>query len=516
MRGFVLEWPIDREHVLRAGTGTPRYEKIAAAFEEAIVSGRLRAGARLPTVRQLSLDLGVGSATVAAAYKLLTIQGWIRGEVGRGTFVSGLPRANPDRAQVARAGLPVAPHQGRPTTRLSTPWRRRALYTSTTRLRNTYPALMDCTSGRPDASLLPLAVLRRAWHAAIDATDHGDLQYAGPEPIQPLVQVLVPRLMADHILARETNLLIGSSAQQLMGLTLAVAATLFRRTPLVVAVEEPGYQTIYDTIERAGYRLVGMEVDEQGAVPASLDAALHAGAHAALFTPRVHNPTGASWTIGRLAALADVLAAHPDVIAVEDDHLADLATTSAGSLINDRRIDERVVYIRSFAKTIAPDLRMAAAVARPRLRAMLAEAKSFADGWSSRLVQQALANILADDELPQVLATARSAYAARRTAALEILTPQLAPVGGMASGCDGVNLWVHLPPGTDALEVIEHAAAHGVLAAPGEPFFIRPGHGDVVRLSIGQVNAEQAATAAAVLAQTARTTVSTVPVAISV
>ncbi len=511
-----MEWPIDRERLLRVGSGTPRYERIAAAFEEAIISGRLRAGARLPTVRQLSLELGVGSATVAAAYKLLTIQGWIRGEVGRGTFVATLPRTNPDRDQIARAGTPAVSHLGRLTTRLATPWRRRTLYGSTTRLRNTYPALMDCTSGRPDTSLLPLAALQRAWHAAIDATDYGDLQYAGPDPIQALAQVLVPRLTMDNIRVRESDLVIGSSAQQLMGLALAVTATLFRRTPLIVAVEEPGYQTVYDTFERAGYRLVGIEVDEQGAVPASLDAALRAGAHAVLFTPRVHNPTGASWTVDRVATLADVLAAHPDVVAIEDDHLADLATARAGSLVNDRRIDERVVYIRSFAKTIAPDLRMAVAVARPHLRAMLAEAKSFADGWSSRLVQQALANILADGELPQVLATARSAYADRRAAALKILAAQLSPAGGMASGSDGINIWVHLPPGADALEVIEQAAALGVLAAPGEPFFIRPGHSDVVRLSIGQVNAAQAATAAAVLAQTALTTVSIVPVAISV
>lgn len=511
-----MEWPIDRERLLRVGSGPPRYERIAAAFEEAIMSGRLRAGARLPTVRQLSLELGVGSATVAAAYKVLTIRGWIRGEVGRGTFVATLPRANPDRDPVARSGAPAVPLSGRLTARLATPWRRRALYGSTTRLRNTYPALLDCTSGRPDTSLLPIAALRRAWHAAIDATHYGDLQYAGPDPIQALTKALVPRLTMDNIRVGETDLVIGSSAQQLIGLTLGVAAALFRRTPLVVAVEEPGYQTIYDTIERAGYRLIGMEVDEQGAVPASFDAALRAGAQVVLFTPRVHNPTGASWTVDRVAALADVLAAYPDVVAIEDDHLADLATAGVGSLLNDRRIGERVVYIRSFAKTIAPDLRMAVAAAGPRLRVMLAEAKSFADGWSSRLVQQALANILADDELPQVLATARSAYADRRAAALEILTAQLVPAGGMASGADGINIWVHLPAGIDALEVIEQAAALGVLTAPGEPFFIRPGHGDVVRFSIGQVDAGQAATAAAVLAQTALTTVSTVPVAISV
>jgi DNA-binding transcriptional MocR family regulator len=511
-----VEWSVDRERFLQPGAGTPQYTQIAAAFAAAISAGRLPIGARLPTVRRLSLALGVGSATVAAAYKLLAMQGWARGEVGRGTFVVGMPRAHPEGPQVARPSAPSTPPARRPASRPASPWRRRALHAVTARFRSTYPALLDCTSGRPDTSLLPHAALRRAWHAAIEATDHAGLQYGSPEPIPALTRVLVPRLMADMIPVREPDLVIGSSAQQWIGLTLGMAAALSGRTPFVVAVEEPGYQTAYDTIERAGYRMIGIAVDEHGAVPASLDAALRAGAHAVLFTPRVHNPTGASWTPDRVAALADVLAAHPDVIAIEDDHLADLASGAPGSLLHDRRVEERVVYIRSFAKAIAPDLRLAAAVARPRLRAMLAEAKSFADGWSSHLTQQVLANVLADAGLPEALAAARGAYAARRAAALAPLTAQLTPAGGTASGSDGLNIWVHLPPGADALGVIEHAAARGVLVAPGEPFFIQPGHDGVVRLSIGQVSTEQAVMAASILAQAAVTTVSTIPVAISV
>ena len=99
-----------------------------------------------------------------------------------------------------------------------------------------------------------------------------------------------------------------------------------------------------------------------------------------LLTPRAHNPTGASWTVRRLGELADVLADHAGVLAIEDDRFAGITVARPGSLLNDRRIADRVVYVRSFSKSIAPDLRIAVAVAGPFLRRQLAEAKSLADG----------------------------------------------------------------------------------------------------------------------------------------
>src|SRR5262249_55675887 len=160
-----------------------------------------------------------------------------------------------------------------------------------------------------DPGLLPLEVLKRSWKKAIDQIDPQDLQYAGPEPIEPLAQELLPRLAADNVPARDADLVVGSSAQQLMVLTLQVLASRAGHTDTVVAVEEPGYPTILDAYERLGYRLVGIEVDEKGAIPTSLDSILSTGATAVLFTPRAHNPTGASWSTDRRMAIADVLAA---------------------------------------------------------------------------------------------------------------------------------------------------------------------------------------------------------------
>ena len=138
-----------------------------------------------------------------------------------------------------------------------------------------------------------------------------------------------------------------------MVLALQVLEIATASPKLVVAVEEPGYPTIFDTYERAGYSLIGVDVDVHGAVPRSLDAALAAGAQAVLLTPRAHNPTGASWTRRRAADLADVVADHPGVLVIEDDQFAGIASTRPGSLLADTRLEERVVYIRSFSKSIA-------------------------------------------------------------------------------------------------------------------------------------------------------------------
>jgi GntR family transcriptional regulator/MocR family aminotransferase len=479
-------------------TATPRYARIAEAFIAAIQAGRLPAGSRLPTIRQLAQELGVSVTTVLGAYTRLRDEGWISSEVGRGTFV--LPP--PDHTAPRRVPAQAPSATGLRLHRTATPWRRRALVTSAARLRAAFPNAADCTSGRPDPALLPLEVLQRAWTAAIAATTHADLQYSGPDPIAALADEVVALLAADGIPVSAADLIVGSSAQQFMVLALHTLATASDASRLLVAVEEPGYPTIFDTYDRADYGLVGVEVDTDGAVPASLAAALNAGARAVLLTPSAHNPTGASWSRQRMGELADVLADHPGVLAIEDDQFAGVAAVRPGSLLNDPRIADRVIYIRSFSKSIAPDMRIAVAVARPHLRRQLAEAKSFADGWSSRLAQRALAIALADRDLGHALTAARQQYAARRTAAADALNAGLSGLGGGAwRGDDGVNVWVHLPLGVDAARVVERAAALGILVAPGEPFFIQPGRHDALRINAGSVSTAVATEAGRVVAE---------------
>jgi GntR family transcriptional regulator/MocR family aminotransferase len=481
--------------------GPPRYEQLAAFFERAIRAGEFTTGDRLPTVRRLSGLMSVSATTVSAAFDLLGSRKFVRADVGRGTFVvSDWQNVNGNSSHSSSATTHPPPLPKLKGTR--SPWRRNALMRASSRLRATYPNAMECSTGRPDSKLLPLAVIRRAWTNCIQEVTSADLQYAGTEPIQPLADILVPILQEDLIPARTQDLIIGSSAQQFFALIYEVVSVKSKRSSLLVAVEEPGYPTMMDTIERAGGRLVGIDVDHFGAVPASLDAALRDGARLVILVPRGHNPTGASWSISRLSELSDVLKAYPDTIVVEDDQIAGIAATKPGTLLSIPELENRVLHVRSFSKSIAPDLRMAAAVARPFLREPVSEAKTFADGWSSRLLQRVLAKTLQTDEVDVALNEARDAYRDRRQNACAALNQIVAPLGGGCwSGSDGVNVWVRLPPGVDSKHIQERSAAAGVRIADGEPFFIAPGQNDIVRLNAGSVEAEDASRAGKVVGQ---------------
>lgn len=484
-----------------------RNEAIVSAVDRAIDSGALAKGARLPTVRALSEALEVSPSTVVAAYSHLRLRGRISGTVGRGTYVSdsAADRTETDHATEQSAWDNVST-QARP------PWRRRTVLTSANRLHTMYPNALDCSRGKPDTSLILTDIVRRAQQSAAVDTHADGLQYAGPVAIPALSELLLPRLIADNIPVSNASMIAGTSAQQLMVMSLSIAARLMPDRRHLVAVEEPGYQTVFDAFEYMGFRLVGMRLDEHGVIPESLDEALEAGAIAALFTPRALNPAGVSWTPERRAALAQVMRKHPHTIAIEDDQFADIALSRPGSLL-DGPAAHRTVYIRTFAKSIAPDIRTAVALVRPRLAAMLGEAKSLMDGWTAVHSQNTLVHVLKDPELEPALSRARQSYMARRDAIMAVLEARLAGTGTRLSGTDGLNIWIRLPLGVAATDVVDNAASAGVLLVSGEPFYIRPGHNDVIRMSISGIadhEAERAATlvADAVLAGSDRQPIS--------
>ncbi len=254
------------------------------------------------------------------------------------------------------------------------------------RLRAVYPSALECSTGGRDPALLPVDAIKSALNLVGPSLTARDLQYAGPGATERLGTRLIPLLEADLVGARIQDLIIANSAQQFLMLALELVSNSRSGQP-TIGVEEPGYPTSFDTYERCGARLIGIQVDNFGAVPASLLSALEGGVGAVLLTPRGHNPMGASWSRDRRIELADVLASFPDVMIAEDDHFAGMATTRPGSLITDARLENRVLYVRSFSKSLAPDLRIAVGVARPALHEALAHAKSFSDGWTSRLLQ---------------------------------------------------------------------------------------------------------------------------------
>jgi DNA-binding transcriptional MocR family regulator len=246
-----------------------------------------------------------------------------------------------------------------------------------------------------------------------------------------------------------------------------------------VIMENPAFAPMLDLLQTVGATVVGVPVDEQGIAPAPLAAVLAGHPAVALFLqPRAHNPTGASMSPGRAADVAGVLRRFPEVLVVEDDHAGDIATAPPVSL--GRHLPDRTVHVSGFSKSHGPDLRLAAIGGPAGVISAVADRRLLGPGWSSRLLQGVLLDLLTDVTAVAQVARAREAYASRRAA----LLTRLADRGAVATAADGINLWLAVDDQQIAMVTL---AAHGVAVAPGAPFCVTPLDADHVRVTVGLV-----------------------------
>jgi DNA-binding transcriptional MocR family regulator len=407
---------------------------IAAAVSRLIHDGDLAAGSRLPTVRNLARALGISPTTVSEAWGSLTRAGLITTRGRSGTVVLPTDRLRTRLRYTQMSGIPGA-------------------------------ATVDLSTGVPDHDLLPdlTDTLRRL----------GDMRLTTSYLDDPVLPALEAHLRDAWPYPAE-QLIVVDGALDALDRIMRIAVRFGDR----VLVENPTFPPIVDLLEQLGTNPVGLTLDQAGIVPASLATALRLDPVAVVLQPRAHNPTGVSMTASRAAELSEVLAAHPDVLIVEDDHAADI--TSAPMVSMGMHLPERTVRIRSFSKSIGPDLRLAAVAGPSSVISPLADRRLLGPGWSSRLLQHVLLDLLTTPSTAILLAQARAEYARRRAALLEALSQH----GAQASADDGINLWLAV---ADQQAALVSLAANGIAVAPGSPFEVTPLDRPHVRVTVGLV-----------------------------
>ena len=405
---------------------------IAAAVGRLISSGTLAVGTRLPTVRELSKELGVSPTTVSEAWQSLAAVGAIDARGRQGTFVR----------------QPTGP---------ATPRRYRRVTEGPGRF------LLDLSTGTPDPALLPELgpVIARVSRQSLTSS------YLD-EPVLPE--------LAEHLRAHwpfePEALTVVDGAMDALDRVAGVVVRLGDR----VAVEHPTFPPLLDLLELLGAEVIGIPMDPAGMMPAGLAAAVAAGATAVFLQPRAHNPTGITLTAQRGQELADVLAGSAAIV-VEDDHSGDIASGALVSL--GKWLPDRTVHIRSFSKSHGPDLRLAAIGGATDVVSAVANRRLLGPGWSSRILQAVLLEMLGHPATIATVRAARDEYAARRRAVTEVLTQ----AGVAFTGTDGINLWMQVADERSALLTL---AAQGIGAAPGEPFMV---HDDEpsLRVTVGNI-----------------------------
>jgi len=388
---------------------------IARSVEEAVAAGRIAAGAPLPPVRALATHLRVSPATVAAAYRLLQERGLAFGDGRRGTHIRPAPPlAMPD-------DLPLP------------------------------PGVRDLASGNPDPRLLPdVAHALRTLKAPPRLYGIG---VTAPE----LAKVARAQFAADGIPAAHAGVVSGA----LDGIERVLREHL--RPGDRVAVEDPCFTGIVDLLASLSLIAVPVAVDEEGLVPAALDAALQPAVAALIVTPRAQNPTGAALTERRARQLRALLRRRPQLLLIEDDHAGPVCGAPYVTLVDAAR--ERWAVVRSVSKSLGPDLRVGLLAADATTLARVEGRQSLGIRWVSHILQTVVAKLLRDRAVQRQLAHASRTYTARR----EALLRELRDRGIEADGKSGLNVRI---PVAEESAVVAALLQRGWAVKAGERYRI--------------------------------------------
>ncbi|MFI6642185.1 PLP-dependent aminotransferase family protein [Streptomyces sp. NPDC050504] len=393
------------------------------ALREAIRTGRLTPGTRLPSSRSLAADLGIARNTVADAYGELVAEGWLTARQGSGTRVA-------QRAAPRKAAAPAAPR--------SRPARRRPQY-----------SLMP---GTPDLGTFPRAEWLRAARRALTAAPNEAFGYGDPSGRVELRTVLADYLArARGVHAHPDRIVICSGFAH--GLML-MAQVLRARRAREVAVESYGLDVHWSLLTERGLRTRALPLDELGTDTRGLDRE-----GAVLLTAAHQFPIGVPLHPDRRSAVVDWARATGGLV-LEDDYDGEFRydRQPVGAL---QGLDpEHVVYLGTASKSLAPGLRLAWMVVPDGLVAEVLAAKGAMDWVCGTPDQLTLAEFIASGAYDRHVRGIRLRYRRRRDQLVEALaaaSPETA-VSGIAAG---MHALVELPGGMER-PVVQAAAWQGL------------------------------------------------------
>lgn len=407
----------------------PRYRAIADALADDIATGRLPAGARLPTHRDLAYQLGVTVGTITRAYAEAEKRGLIGGEVGRGTFVQGqrlTPQADPF------SNGPVAE-----------------------------PSIINMTAIKPEhqgannALAATLAAISASSQVAslLDYAPHAGLPGHRAAGAQWLARQHRVACTADQVL-------LTTGAQNAMAVALAAVA----RPGDVILTERLTNYGMKTLAVLEGYHLEGLALDEHGVIPDAFDSACRRLAPKALYlVPTMHNPTAVVMPMARRVEIAEIARRH-DVVLVEDDVF--------GFLVRDPKPIQAIapditIYLSSLSKSVAAGLRVGYVVAPPNLVPRVEAVIRAMQYSSAPLPAEIATRWILDGSADRFAETQRLEDLARQQLARSIL-----PADAVCGHPAAQHFWLILPEPLQREGFIAEARRRGVAVIGADTFAV--------------------------------------------
>lgn len=459
---------------LDRANGLSLQEQIRRRIIEAIDADVFRPGRKLPSSRKLADELGISRNTVSLAYQQLTAEGHLEARERSGIYVA----RDAARLRGGEARIAGRDFSGEASTLVSAmvgdvvP---QTLYRCPPDWQSfRYPFI----EGRYDKSLFPTVEWREASRLALAAREVEDWSLDNGEADDPaLIEEIRTKLLPRRgIRARPDELLITVGEQQ----ALALAAQLFVSTGTVVGVEDPGLPDFRQLVAMRGGRALPQPVDDAG-LAVTDDIARCNVVHV---SPSRQRPTGVTMSMDRREAL--LAAAKHDLVVIEDDFECELNYLGE-TLPAMRSLDggDRVIYVASLSKVLAPGVRLGFMVAPAEVIAAARRLRDLTTRRASPNNQRAAAFFLSLGHYDAMLRRLVRVFEERLMALRDALNHYrplsiaVAPVKG------GTSLWVKGPDGLNGAALMKEAEARGVLIEPAEHFFAdAQGRSNMFRLGV--------------------------------
>ncbi len=445
------------------------YRQVIDIIKENIDTGTLRAGDRLPSLRKMSLRIGVSIPTVRQAYIELERQRQVESRPKSGFYVRNLAANDIVLPSTAINGKPVA---------LSCRSLMERVYDGIN-----HPDLVPLGIANPCMAKPAAKSLHRAMKRVMSRAEERSLGYAST-----LGEPGLRRQIAFHYLDTTgakidpDSICITNGGQEALLLSLKAVASAGD----IIAVESPTYHGVLELIDSLG--MLALEVETcpaEGVMIAELDRTLSEhSVTACVFSTTLGNPLGVTMPDEDRIRLVKVLEKH-DVVLIEDDVYGDLRfdgyRPTPAQFLNSKA---RIITCGSFSKTAAPGYRIGWVVAGAQIDRIAHLKRAFS--CSSGLLQQmTLADFLGSGDYNRHLKLLRPVLqrnADRMSALVADYFPKETrtskPVGGSVQ-------WLELPQSIDAAQLLDDAIAAGISIAPGNIFSPCDCYSNFIRLSYG-------------------------------
>lgn len=491
--------------------GGALYMQVARWIQENISAGVFKPGERLPTVRALSEHLGVNRGLVSSAYAHLSDSGIVDSHVGRGTFVA-------KQSTQASSGGNEVPIRGTrfwdallgPSSVLTEP--RQEPISEESRRRLTW--VPEREDARDEASLIALdiplanyAISRDLVHRTMrKVADEGAAElfsYSDPQGLYSLRVKLAELANRKGINASPESLMVTSGAQQAFSL---ISGLLLDKGDIVVT-EDPTYLGAIRSFRSAGARVIGIPMDSEGIAPDPLEDTLRRNKVKLIYTiPSFQAPTGTTQSPTRRRQLYQ-LALKYGVPILEDGYVNDLYYGKAPpAAIRAIDVDQIVIYVGTFSKTLSAGIRLGWISASPKLIARLVSLKESRDIQSSALSQLIVSNILENSLYETLLARLRRHYGQLYQTLMENIMGKLDVLVPQQSHTGGFSIWVGIPRDVPADDWLAYSRAEGVPFDKGSQYFVEHSQRNFARLCFSLLSADDIEKAVNILAQTMQKT----------